>query len=419
MKKRLWILNHYATNMFFEKGGRHYSFAKYLLKKGYEPTIFCANTRHNKRNQIVVTGQEKWKEEVDQAQGIPFVFVNSWKYEGNGLDRVINMFSFYKNLFVTAREYAKIHGTPDLVIASSVHPLTLVAGIRIAKKFGVQCICEVRDLWPETLVAYGSLKANSILAKLLYAGEKWIYKKADKLIFTMEGGKDYILDKGWDKEHGGPIDIEKVYHINNGVDLEDFEYNKNNHIIQDDDLENDELFKVIYTGSIRRVNKVGKLLDAAKLIPNKKIRFLIWGDGDELASLKKRIIDEKIDNVIFKGWVEKKYIPSIVSRANLNIILGENLSLYRYGGSMNKMFDYFASGKPVLITNRFGYSLVERYRAGEELEDSAAINIVNKIMHFRNLDANSYETYCNNSKRVVEKCNFKTLVDKLVDFIES
>lgn len=418
MRKRLWILNHYATNMFFEKGGRHYSFAKYLLKKGYEPTIFCANTRHNKRNQIVVTGQEKWKEEVDQAQGIPFVFVNSRKYEGNGLDRVINMFSFYKNLFVTAREYAKIHGTPDLVIASSVHPLTLVAGIRIAKKFGVQCICEVRDLWPETLVAYGSLKANGILAKLLYAGEKWIYKKADKLIFTMEGGKDYILDKGWDKEHGGPIDIEKVYHINNGVDLEDFEYNKNNHIIQDDDLENDDLFKVIYTGSIRRVNKVGKLLDAAKLIPNKKIRFLIWGDGDELASLKKRIIDEKIDNVIFKGWVEKKYIPYITSKAQLNLICGDNIRLFRYGVSMNKLFDYFAARKPILVTFKAGKSLLEKYGTGIELTSSDPTTIAKSVVDLVDSGQEMYRQYCINTERAASDYSFDNLTRRLIEIIE-
>ena len=27
--------------------------------------------------------------------------------------------------------------------------------------------------------------------------EHYIYKKADSIIFTMEGGRNYILDKGW------------------------------------------------------------------------------------------------------------------------------------------------------------------------------------------------------------------------------
>jgi len=45
-KKRIWLINHYATNMYFNKGGRHYWFAKNLLENGYVPTVFCANTRH-------------------------------------------------------------------------------------------------------------------------------------------------------------------------------------------------------------------------------------------------------------------------------------------------------------------------------------------------------------------------------------
>ena len=40
-------MNHYATNMYFNEGGRHYWFAQNLIKQGYEPTIFCANVRHN------------------------------------------------------------------------------------------------------------------------------------------------------------------------------------------------------------------------------------------------------------------------------------------------------------------------------------------------------------------------------------
>ena len=46
MKKKIWILNHYATNMYFDKGGRHYWFAKELIKNGYEPIIICSSFMH-------------------------------------------------------------------------------------------------------------------------------------------------------------------------------------------------------------------------------------------------------------------------------------------------------------------------------------------------------------------------------------
>ncbi len=402
--------------MFFKRGGRHYWFAKYLIRDGYQPTIFCANTRHNTKNQLIKIERGKWN--TNEIDGIPFVFVKTTNYLSNGLDRVRNMYSFYRNIFLVAKEYADAYGSPDVVLASSVHPLTLVAGIKIAKRFGVQCICEVRDLWPESIIAYGKMRSSSVLAKLLYAGEKWIYKKADKLIFTMEGGKDYIIDKGWDKEHRGPIDIEKVYHINNGVDLEDFEHNRNSHIIEDEDLKNDDLFKVVYTGSIRRVNKVGKLLDAAKLITNKKIRFLIWGDGDELASLKKRIIDEKIDNVIFKGWVEKKYIPYITSKAQLNVICGDNIPLFRYGVSMNKLFDYFAARKPILVTFKAGKSLIEKYMVGVELTSSDPLTIAKSVVDLVDNGQEMCTRYSMNTESAAREYSFDNLTRRLIEIIE-
>ncbi|MCK9217692.1 MAG: glycosyltransferase, partial [Firmicutes bacterium] len=191
--KNIWILNHYARNMLRNKGGRHYWIAENLISKGYRVSIFAATSGHNS-NDNIDTGNKKYK--VVDDEKIPFVFVKTPSYTGNGKQRIYNMYRFYKNLFPTTAQYGKSCGKPDVIIASSVHPLTLVAGIKIAKRFNIPCICEVRDLWPESIIAYGLLKRNNIISKLLYQGEKWIYKKADSIIMTWEGGIDYIIDQG-------------------------------------------------------------------------------------------------------------------------------------------------------------------------------------------------------------------------------
>ena len=38
--KKIWILNHYATNMYFDNGGRHYSLAKYMINQNKDIEIF-------------------------------------------------------------------------------------------------------------------------------------------------------------------------------------------------------------------------------------------------------------------------------------------------------------------------------------------------------------------------------------------
>jgi len=55
----------------------------------------------------------------------------------------------------------------------------------------------------EAIFAVSNLKEKSIIGRLLTAGEHWIYKRADALIFTKEGDTDYIKEKGWDTDHDG------------------------------------------------------------------------------------------------------------------------------------------------------------------------------------------------------------------------
>lgn len=51
---------------------------------------------------------------------------------------------------------------PDVIIGSSVHPFAAVAAALLAKKYSVPFVFEVRDLWPETLVAMGRWSEHSL-----------------------------------------------------------------------------------------------------------------------------------------------------------------------------------------------------------------------------------------------------------------
>ena len=130
-KMKVWLINHYASNMFRDKAGRHYWFAQKLIEQGYDVAVFCSTTLVNGEE---LFGTGKGKLTVKETDGIPFVFVKTVPSQGNGIKRVLNMGLFYKNLFPATKTYAKEHGKPDVIIASSVHPLTMVAGIQIARK---------------------------------------------------------------------------------------------------------------------------------------------------------------------------------------------------------------------------------------------------------------------------------------------
>ena len=414
MKQNIWIWNHYATNMYKDRAGRHYWFAENLVRNGYNPTIFCASTNHFSDENIDTKGK---KYITDLQDGISFVFVNTPNYKGNGKKRIYNMISFYRKLFPVAKEYAKLNGKPDVILASSVHPLTLVAGIKNAKKFKIPCICEVRDLWPESIVAYGALKRNSLVAKILYQGEKWIYKKADSIIMTWEGGREYIVDQGWEKT----IDLNKVNHISNGVVIDSFDRNSEENQVIDSDLDNEDYKNIVYAGSIRKVNNVGLLLDAAKIIQNQgsnQIRFLIYGSGDESEMLKQRCENEGIRNVIFKGRVEKKYIPYILKKAYVNILHNSSTSLDKYGQSQNKFFEYLAAGKCIVQTYSTGYSICNRYNCGICAPVQNPEEIAKAIIKACE-DEEMNKLMGENARQAAYDFDFKKLTDKLIDIIEN
>ena len=413
MTKRIWLMNHYATDMFYNKAGRHYWFAKELKKRNNDVTVFCATTYLNRR-EVVDTGSKTYT--VKESESIPFVFVKTRPSIGNGIDRILNMYMFYRNLIPVAFRYAKEKGRPDVIVASSVHPLTMVAGIRIAKKMHIPCICEIRDLWPEAIFAFGKARENSLLGRLLIKGEHWIYRNADALIFTKEGDTDYLKEKGWTSAQGGDIDLDKCHYINNGIDLDEYIRQIDTQTLGDIDLEQNK-FNVIYAGTIRPVNNVENLLDTAKIIKKRgydEIQILIYGDGLQREQLERRVLDEKITNVKFKGFVEKKYIPYILSKSNVNLLnYSQNHYNWSRGNSSNKLFEYMASGKPVISTVKMGYSIINKYHCGLELEEDTSECLADAIIQFYEMDMDEYQRYGVNARMGAAEFDFKKLTDKL------
>lgn len=415
MKKNVWILNHYAGGMFFEKGGRHYAIAKYMRQDGYRPVIFCCNSKHGK-NELHFDDIGLFTVKKDEEIGVPFVFVKGRPYSENGKTRVLNMVDFYFNVQRTAKIYAKKHGKPDVIYASSVHPLTLVAGIKLAKYFGVKCICEVRDLWPESIVAYSAkwTRTNPLM-KLLYSGEKWTYKNADTVIMTWPGGYDYIKDQGWQNI----IPESKVIHISNGVDMEAYVNNLKENPYEDSDLSDMSYKNFIYTGSIRKVNNLAMLVSAAKLLKemgNTTARILVFGDGDELESLKNDAVG--LNNIVFKGRVQKQSVPSIITQGYASILHNSSTELDKYGQSQNKFFEYLAAGRPILMTYSVGHSVIRNNRCGVELDKQSSDSIAQAIVSLCGATGSEYNDYCKNAAECAKKYDYKELSGKLISVIQ-
>lgn len=410
--KKIWILNHYIIPPQIEVGHRHNKFAKYLVRKGYQVTLFHASSIHNTEINLIQDNRPFQIDETDQGT---YIAVKTRDYTGNGRSRLFNMLDYFRGLFRVTKQVIQTDGKPEIVYASSVHLLTCVAGILIAKKIGVKCVVEVRDLWPLSVVEMGRLREGQLITKLLYRLEKWVYRRADRLIFTMPGGAQYVKDQGWTDV----VAPSKISNINNGIDLEVYDRQRAENIFADDDLDSDCYYKIVYTGAVRAFNGLDNLLDVAKLLRDSQvgartIRFIIFGEGTYREELEARCAKEEIDNIVFKGPVNKSYIPNILSKADLTLLnYNTEVGVFKYGGSQNKLFEYLAAGKPIISNIKMNYDVIEPNQCGVCVDGGSIEEVKNAILEIANAGPGLYLKYCENARKTALDYDFALLTDRL------
>jgi len=102
----------------------------------------------------------------------------------------------------------------------------------------------------------------------------------------------------------------------------------------------------------------------------------------------------------------------------VNIFHFKQNSLKKYGASLNKMFEYFASGKPTISDCEFGYDIIKRYNCGVVVDNADSNKLAELILDFYNMPKEEYETYCKNALRAAQDFDFKVLTDKLEEVIQ-
>lgn len=404
-KKTIWFVNKdaapidvYATHL------RTVKQAQYFQEQGYDVKLICSSNVHNKDVNYV---QKGWFLE-QKHDGISFVFVKSLKYG----DRIVKRILAYVLFSLNVNRLCRYFNSPDIIIHTSKIPFDYFVYV-LAKRKKTQYILDITDLWPMEFEHFGFLSKGSLILKMFYAIERRLYRKADRVVMSMEGGQQYIKDHKWDIESGGVIDLRKVHYVNNGTDLDEFYTNAERYTLQDPDLEDDSIQKVIYLGSIRLANNVDQLINAAKhLLPYKDIKVLIYGDGPERVALERKCLTEGIHNVIFKQkWIEPQYVPYVLSKASVNI-LNYAKGWAPYGGSMNKMMQSFAAERPIVCNAGMRFSPIRDNELGIDCAFDNCKEYADAILKMVNLTDSEKKELSKRSKQVAQEFHIPNLNQK-------
>lgn len=404
---KIWLINHYAVPPKYYPLARPTLFAKNLIKMGHKVRIFAASTVHNSDLNLITDGS-KWRDEV--VDGVSYTYIYCKNFKGNGARRFLNLLEFAWKLPKVTKHY----DAPDAIVSTSMPPPSCAVGLWLAKhRYHCKAVAEIADLWPESLISHGMAGRYHPLVLVLRRLEKWMYKTADRIVFTMGGAYKYIEDQGWTRA----VPKGKVRFINNGVDLDEYNDDIKNEQFADPDLDEQNTYKIVYTGSLRPANKqILALFDAIALMQGEEFedcRFLIYGKGELEEQLQTLCKEKGYRNVRIKGVVAKKKIPYVLSKCNLNILNCVADSVLKYGGSQNKMFEYLASGNPTISAESGAYSVVGMEKVGVARNFKDAADFVVAIREMR-----MHPVSRQHILDVAKKYDFGKLTNDLLQVIE-
>ena len=405
MKKNnnIWIISQYAGSKHHGMNFRAYYLGKKLKEKGYNIRILAGSYSHLLQK-LPNTNGRFTEEQIDKLN---YTWVRTLRYKNShSIGRIIAMFQFLINLC-----FYKSIEKPDVIIVSSTSSTPYLIAKKWATKYNAKLIFEVRDLWPRTLIELGGSSKYHPFIVFLQWIENYAYRTANAVVSVLPNAKEYMV------EHG--LAPNKFNYIPNGVDLtEEIAANKRTR----KELEiPDNAFVIGYIGTLGIANAMDNLIHAAvQLKESQDIYFLIVGRGGAKKQLEQLAKRYKLSNVRFINHIPKNEVQSMLSIVDTCYIGWLNHSLYRFGISANKLFDYMLSGKPIIHASAAGNDPIAEANCGITIEPQNPEKVTKAIMQMRALGTEKRKQLGINGIRYVKKHHaYGALSDKYIKLIES
>lgn len=268
------LVNHYAGSVYHGMEYRPYYLAREWVRSGHNVTIVAADQSHLRSIQLSMDASIR----CEKIDGISYIWLKTTKYEGNGIQRAINMASFVAGIFRFNKQIIKI-GKPDVVVASSTYPLDIFPCHFLAKRSDAKLIYEIHDLWPLSPMELGNMPWYHPFILCMQVAENWCYKYCDAVVSILPKVLDHVTSHG--------LTPEKLHIVPNGIT--DFWLGSHRPKM----LKGNDEFSLVYAGDFT-VNKniVSILTVLERLIANGyKVHFEAIGLGrpNEQASYVRKV----------------------------------------------------------------------------------------------------------------------------------
>lgn len=256
--------------------------------------------------------------------------------------------------FAVAAFLAGVARPCDVIVATSPQFFTSWAGWALAGIKRRPWVFEVRDLWPESIVAVGAMKAGRVL-RWLERVELGLYRSAVRVVVVTEAFRDNLIKRG--------IDPAKIAVVTNGVDLARFAARPRDTALADElGLAGKTI--ISYLGTHGAAHGLDFIVDCAARVDNPKVHFLFVGAGAAKADAVARAAALGLSNVTFRDPVPKSEIARYIAASDVILVPLRRAELFTTV-IPSKIFEAAAMERPILLgVEGEARGIVEGHQAG-------------------------------------------------------
>jgi glycosyltransferase involved in cell wall biosynthesis len=378
-------VNHYANSPDDPGDARHWSHAQELMRRGHQVTVISSSFHHLVHEQVKSAAPGRIVH--SQVRGVPFVWIPTIGYRTDSILRVANFFEF--GLRVWQGDWAKKLNPPDLVLGSSPHPFAALGAQRLAARYRVPFVLELRDAWPYVLTEVGGYSPRHPFVVLVDRTMRFLYKRADRIVL-------FSRDSSGELEGMG-ADPKKAVWVPHGVDL--------TLMPEPRPASDDGVFTIKYIGAHNQWNSLDTILDAAKLLQTKGVKgidFRFVGDGVRKPFLKARVEAERIDNVHFDDPVAKNQMAEVLHHADAFILNNRVDGVSRRWMSFNKIYEYLSARRPVVFGSCTTANPVQESGAGILVEAGNHVQMAEAVETLARMSAEQLDAYGLRGRKHIE-----------------
>lgn len=314
-----------------------------------------------------------------------------------------SILAFFKILFSKKGTVVFIVSNPPVL-----GPLAFLA----CKLRGFTYIVLVYDIHPDTLISFGVIKENSMLAKLWRWVNTKVYQNANAVFTIGEVMAERLASQF-------PVEqtcLRRIGVVPPWADTDKIKPlpKSENPLVQKYSL--DGKIIVLYSGNMGISHDIESMLMAAELLKqNDKVHFMFIGEGERWQFARDFVENKELDNVTVLPFQDESMLPYTMTLADISLV-----SLDKGAEGLmvpSKMYYYMAAGSAVIGISHGRNDLsntINLSNCGANIEPKNPTNLADKINELANNETELSTFKANARKASVEQYSKKRCIDKLL-----